>query len=65
MIVSVLSSFKKPGIQGMFNMRNLRSVKESAQTDQSHHCTYEDSLGIKKPTDYTAKTQNRLGGCPG
>ena len=45
--------------------RNLRSFLESAQTDQSHHCTYEDSLGTKIPTDCTGKTQNRLGGCPG
>ena len=37
----------------------------SAQSDQSLRCPHEKSLGPRLPTESTAKTLIRLGGCPG
>ena len=45
--------------------RRLRSVWASAQSDQSQSCPPEAKLGPKLPTERTAKTLIRLGGCPG
>ena len=45
--------------------RRLRSAWAStAQSDQSLRCPHEESLGPKLPTERTAKTLIRLGGCP-
>ena len=38
---------------------------QSAQSDQSLLCPHEESLGPWLPTERTAKTLIRLGGCPG
>ena len=43
----------------------LRSAWASAQSDQSLRCPHEESLGPYLPTERTAKTLIRLGGCPG
>ena len=45
--------------------RRLRSAWASAQSDQSQRCPPEAKLGPKLPTERTAKTLIRLGGCPG
>ena len=45
--------------------RRLRSAWVSAQSDQSLRCPHEESLGLYLPTECTAKTLIRLGGCPG
>ena len=45
--------------------RRLRSAWGSAQSDQSLRCPHEDTLGPQLPTERTAKTLIRLGGCPG
>ena len=43
----------------------LRSAWASAQSDQSQRCPPEANLGPKLPSECTAKTLIRLGGCPG
>ena len=35
------------------------------QNDQGLRCPHEESLGPELPTERTAKTMMRLGGCPG
>ena len=45
--------------------RRLRSACVSAQSDQSRHCPNEEALGPWLPSERTAKTLIRLGGCPG
>ena len=45
--------------------RKLRSAWASSQSDQSQRCSPEAKLGPKLPTERTAKTLIRLGGCPG
>ena len=45
--------------------RRLRSAWASAQSDQSQRCPPEAKLGPKLPTERTAKTLIRLGGCTG
>ena len=45
--------------------RRLRSAWASAQSDQSQRCPPEAKLGPNLPTERTAKTLIRLGGCPG
>ena len=45
--------------------RRLRSAWASAQSDQGQRCLPETKLGPKLPTECTAKTLIRLGGCPG
>ena len=43
----------------------LRSAWTSAQSDQSLLCPHEVTLGLSSPTERTAKTLIRLGGCQG
>ena len=43
----------------------FRSAWASAQSDQSLRCPHEETLGPQVPTERTAKTLIRLGGCPG
>ena len=43
----------------------LRSAWASAQSDQSLRYLHEETLGPYLPTERTAKTLIRLGGCPG
>ena len=50
---------------GMCAQQRLRSAWTSAQSDQSLRCPHEESLGPWLPTERTAKTLIRLGGCPG
>ena len=50
---------------GMCAQRRLRSDWASAQSDQSLRCPHEETLGPWLPTECTAKTLIRLGGCPG
>ena len=45
--------------------RRLRSAWASAQSDQSLRCPHEETLGPSRPTERTAKTLIRLGGCTG
>ena len=45
--------------------RKLRSAWASAQSDQSPRCPHEETLGSYLPTERTAKTLIKLGGCPG
>ena len=45
--------------------RRLRSAWASPQSDQSLRCPHEESLDPYLPTERTAKTLIRLGGCPG
>ena len=45
--------------------RRLRSAWASPQSDQSLRCPHEESLDSYLPTERTAKTLIRLGGCPG
>ena len=45
--------------------RRLRSAWATTQSDQSLHCPHEESLGPYLPTEHTAKTLIKLGGCPG
>ena len=45
--------------------RRLRSAWTSAQSDQSLRCPHEESLAHYLPTERTAKSLIRLGGCPG
>ena len=45
--------------------RRLRSAWASAQSDQSLRCPHEETLDLKLPSERTAKTLIRLGGCPG
>ena len=45
--------------------RRLISAWASAQSDQSQRCPPEANLGPKLPSERTARTLNRLGGCPG
>ena len=45
--------------------RRLRSAWAYAQSDQSLRCPHEEILGPQLPTERTAKTLIRLGGCPG
>ena len=45
--------------------RRHRSACASAQSDLSLRCPHEETLGPQLPTDRTAKTLIRLGGCPG
>ena len=42
-----------------------KPTKWSAQSDQSQRCPPEAKLGPKLPTERTAKSLIRLGGCPG
>ena len=49
----------------MWAQRRLRSAWTSAQSDQRQRCQPEAKLGPKLPTERTAKTLIRLGGCPG
>ena len=49
----------------MCAQRRLRSPWASAQSDQSFRCPHDESLVSSLPTERTAKTQIRLGGCPG
>ena len=44
--------------------RRLRSAWASAQSDQGQRCPPEAKLGPKLPTERTAETLIRLGGCP-
>ena len=46
-------------------IRPVWSDWASAQSDQSQRCPPEAKLGPKLPTERTAKTLIRLGGCPG
>ena len=41
------------------------SAWASAQSDQSLRCPLEETLDPQLPTERTAKTLIRLGGCPG
>ena len=50
---------------GMCAQRRLRSALASAQSDQNIRCPHKETLGPKLPTERTAKTLIRLGGCPG
>ena len=45
--------------------RRLRSAWAYAQSDQSLGCPHEETLGPQLPTERTARTPIRLGGCPG
>ena len=45
--------------------QRLRSAWASVQSDQSLHCSHEEVLGTWLPSEHTAKTLIRLGGCPG
>ena len=45
--------------------RRLWSDWASAQSDQSLRCPHEESLGPYLPIEHIAKTQIRLGRCPG
>ena len=45
--------------------QRLRSAWASAQSNQSLRCPHEESLGPYLPTERTAKTLLRLGGCRG
>ena len=49
----------------MWAQRRLRSAWPSAQSDQSLRCPHEETLGPQPATERKAKTQIRLGGCPG
>ena len=45
--------------------RRHRPAWASAQSDQDLCCPHEETLGPELPTECTAKTLIRLGGCPG
>ena len=45
--------------------RRVRSAWASTQSDQSLRCPHEESLGPKLSIEHKAKTQIRLGECPG
>ena len=49
---------------GMCAQRRLRAAWASTQSDQSLRCPHEESWGPELPTERTAKTLIRLGGCP-
>ena len=49
----------------MCAQRRLRSAWPSAESDQSFRCPHDETLGPQLPIERTAKTQIRLGGCPG
>ena len=51
--------------KGMCAQRRLRSAWASTQSDQSVCCPHAENLDPQLPTERTAKTLIRLGGCPG
>ena len=50
---------------GMCAQRTLRSAWASDQSDQNLRCLHEESFDPLLPTERTAKTLIKLGGCPG